>query len=163
MKYIFILLISIVLISCQYKKTTASFHKLHITYSNGWGKRFSVIIDSTGKVILGRKWADRTFFNAQLDDQDLLKLDSAYRRTPFESYDSTYSKDDRSDLYSYKVVLPDFDNKAVYVYGGIAPESLKSFIGCVREIVEKLFLTPADTAVIFESHKGFYPVQPPLK
>ena len=163
MKNIFILLICILLISCKHKKTTASFHKLDITYSNGWGKKFSVIIDSTGNVILGGRWAARTFFNAQLDDQDLLKLDSAYRSTPFESYDSTYVKDDRSDLCSYKVILPDFDNKAVYVYGEIAPASLKLFMDCVREMVDKLPLTPADTAVVFESHKGFYPAQPPVK
>ncbi|MBC9914600.1 hypothetical protein [Chitinophaga varians] len=163
MKNTLILLISIALISCQHKKTTASFHQLDITYSSGWGKRFSVIIDSTGKVILGERWADRTFFSAQLDDQDLLKLDSAYRQTPFESYDSTYYKDDGTDAYSYKVVLPAFNNKAVYVYGEMEPGSLKLFMECVIEIVDRLSPVPADTAVIFESHKGFYPPQPPIK
>jgi len=163
LKNILILLIGIVSISCQHKKTTASFHQLDITYSSGWGKRFSVIIDSTGKVILGERWADRNFFSAQLDDQDLLKLDSTYRKTPFESYDSAYNSDERTDAYSYKVVLPDFNNKAVYVYGEMEPGSLKLFMKCVIEIVDRLSLVPADTAVIFESHKGFYPPQVPIK
>ncbi|RBL91223.1 hypothetical protein DF182_00950 [Chitinophaga flava] len=51
MKKVLIFLIGILLISCKYKKTTASFHKLDITYDNGWSKKFSVIIDITGEVM----------------------------------------------------------------------------------------------------------------
>ncbi|RBL91222.1 hypothetical protein [Chitinophaga flava] len=93
----------------------------------------------------------------------MLKLDSAYDRTPFLSYDSIYEEDNRSDLCSYKIVLPDLNNKQVYVYGDMAPESLKSFVHCVREIVEELPLTLSDTAIIFESYKGFYPPFPLMK
>ncbi|MFB6455040.1 hypothetical protein ACE38W_07225 [Chitinophaga sp. Hz27] len=152
MKRLLILFFIIFLISCGHKKPIASFHKLDISYDSGWEQSFSIIIDSIGKVLYSKGRWHQSFFSAQLSERDLLQLDSAYQRTPFKRYLESYTQD-ITDASSFQIILPDFNNKRIYVYGA-GPARLRTFMNFLCEISERLTLKSIDSVVVFESRKG---------
>jgi hypothetical protein len=139
----------------QPAKMTAAY--IDFTYDSGLGKAFSMRIDSVGKVLVGEGRRSKKYYTGQLGGQQLARLDSLYRATPFADFDSAYTMEGE-DAPSYKVVCIEKGiTRHYHVYGTKPPPPLKHFAELLRTMQRELQLTPVDTAVTFESMHNFYP------
>ncbi len=141
-----------------------TFFKFECSYDGGWNDDvFSIIIDSTGRLLLSKnRWEPYKYYQGQLSQKDLHTLFLKVKDTRLDKLKPHYRADSTPDKRYYNIWVNDLTHRLqkVQAYGDSVPEKLESLRQSIYLIRDTTSLTPVSHKVIFATRSALYPTPP---